>query len=76
MDTDNDGAVTKDELNAYKEAVRAKREEKQANRKPVDPEKKFQKLDANEDGSIDKIELENACKMKGDRKKGNGKAVK
>ncbi len=49
-----------------------KRQEKNVDKKPIDAEKKFSKLDANNDGNIDKDEFLNRKKGK----KSKGKKVK
>ena len=67
LDANADDKISKDEFIAAKEAAEAKREEKLANRRPVNTDKKFSKLDTNTDGKIDKAEFEQARKDKAEK---------
>lgn len=61
MDTDGDGLLSKEELKASRESMREKfadkREKPAGEQERPDPHKMFQRMDANESGSLSKDEV-------------------
>ena len=56
LDTNRDGALTKAEADAAREALRSKRTERKANRRDDRRETAFARMDSNKDGAISRAE--------------------